>query len=560
MGTQFQNANKIKFMPLPYIGMFNLDVIYQTSDAELLYQVLYKLNEIAKSQNIIIDNFQKVIEWATEQIENFTKEQLEEWLNDGTLQQLVLSFIFKNEYRTSFFNRGETDTDDTQKLQNIINLALNSNGGRIIIDELLYISGNIEIQPTELQSIEITSIEPFNNYKNEAIVSWNNLINTFSSGLILSGNFTLFTCHTDSTTGIYKGLNIHDLVVFNNTYNEVTKLFSGTQTFLKFFKCSLHIENIVLYGIANGIITTGAIGETREYSDCCYINNIQFYKLAGIGVRLGEGDSNYIGNIYCEDTYPNFTYLIYLGNNHSFTIDNILYSCWNTLSNNYQTNENGYHVYITGSSQGTINNIYAEHVQNSGLIYIDNSSVVCGNVKTKFDISHLLTCVTSSKVIIGNLVMSALSTTPANLISSSGINSINIINKTITDNNGVLNTIAPLTDGIYNAILSLGYDISFIMNITSSGNILLQFPTRTNNINLLFDNQTISDNQINLGSINNFIIQNVVMTDYNNKTTNQYTLDLVTLNPLVFRIKNDNAVVTLPPTQTLTFLLKIKVI
>lgn len=78
-------------MPLPYIGMFDLDVIYQTSDAELLYQVLYKLNEIAKSQNIIIDNFQKVIEWATEQIEKFTKEQLEEWLNDGTLENMILA-------------------------------------------------------------------------------------------------------------------------------------------------------------------------------------------------------------------------------------------------------------------------------------------------------------------------------------------------------------------------------------------------------------------------------------------------------------------------------------
>lgn len=97
MSTQFQNANKIKFMPLPYIGMFDLDVIYQTSDAELLYQVLFKVNEIAKSQNIIIDNFQKVIEWATEQIEKFTKEQLEEWLDDGTLRKLINEILNKKE-------------------------------------------------------------------------------------------------------------------------------------------------------------------------------------------------------------------------------------------------------------------------------------------------------------------------------------------------------------------------------------------------------------------------------------------------------------------------------
>lgn len=111
MGTQFQNANKIKFMPLPYIGMFDLDVIYQTSDAELLYQVLYKLNEIAKSQNIIIDNFQKVIEWATEQIEKFTKEQLEEWLEDGTLENLLLrvgSIVRSYDTTRDMLNKSDT--------------------------------------------------------------------------------------------------------------------------------------------------------------------------------------------------------------------------------------------------------------------------------------------------------------------------------------------------------------------------------------------------------------------------------------------------------------------
>lgn len=94
MSTQFQNANKIKFMPLPYIGMFDLDVIYQTSDAELLYQVLYKLNEIAKSQNIIVDNFEKVVQWATEQIETFTRQQLQEWLSDGTMADIINEEVF----------------------------------------------------------------------------------------------------------------------------------------------------------------------------------------------------------------------------------------------------------------------------------------------------------------------------------------------------------------------------------------------------------------------------------------------------------------------------------
>lgn len=89
----FKVPNKINFMPLPNISMFDLDVIYQTSDAELLYQVLFKVNEVAKSQNIIIENFKKVLDWATCQIEKFTKEQLKEWLEDGTLENLILSSL-----------------------------------------------------------------------------------------------------------------------------------------------------------------------------------------------------------------------------------------------------------------------------------------------------------------------------------------------------------------------------------------------------------------------------------------------------------------------------------
>lgn len=89
--SDFQQNKKLNLLPLPYIGMYDLDLIYQTSDVELLYQILSKVNEIAQSQNIIIDNFEKILDWALNQIEKFTKEQLEEWLNNGTLENMILS-------------------------------------------------------------------------------------------------------------------------------------------------------------------------------------------------------------------------------------------------------------------------------------------------------------------------------------------------------------------------------------------------------------------------------------------------------------------------------------
>ena len=89
--SDFDPNKKIKLMPLPYIGMFDLDLIYQASDVELLYQILAKVNEIAQSQNIIIDNFENILDWAQNQIEQYTKEQLQQWLNDGTLENMIMS-------------------------------------------------------------------------------------------------------------------------------------------------------------------------------------------------------------------------------------------------------------------------------------------------------------------------------------------------------------------------------------------------------------------------------------------------------------------------------------
>lgn len=96
--SDFQTNKKLNLLPLPYIGMYDLDLIYQTSDVELLYQILSMANKIAESQNIIIDNFEKVLDWAQNQIEQYTKEQLQQWLDDGTLENLISNMLNISRY------------------------------------------------------------------------------------------------------------------------------------------------------------------------------------------------------------------------------------------------------------------------------------------------------------------------------------------------------------------------------------------------------------------------------------------------------------------------------
>ena len=86
---------KINKLPLPYIGMFDLDLIYQTTDVELLYQILYRVNEVVKSQNKIISDFNNILTWANTQIETYTKQQLQEWLDDGTFEDIIQELLNK---------------------------------------------------------------------------------------------------------------------------------------------------------------------------------------------------------------------------------------------------------------------------------------------------------------------------------------------------------------------------------------------------------------------------------------------------------------------------------
>lgn len=82
----------IKKIPMPFIGMFDLDVIYQTSDVEMLYQLLEKVNALITNVNQINAN---IISLVNEIINNA--------LQDGQIfldtnydeETKTLTFVFK---------------------------------------------------------------------------------------------------------------------------------------------------------------------------------------------------------------------------------------------------------------------------------------------------------------------------------------------------------------------------------------------------------------------------------------------------------------------------------
>ena len=85
------NSN-IKKIPMPFIGMFDLDVIYQTSDIEMLYQLLEKVNALINNVNQINAN---IISLVNEIINNALQDGQIFLDTDYDEETKTLTFVFK---------------------------------------------------------------------------------------------------------------------------------------------------------------------------------------------------------------------------------------------------------------------------------------------------------------------------------------------------------------------------------------------------------------------------------------------------------------------------------
>lgn len=219
--TTFNTIKNITKFDFPCISQFDLDLIYETNDIEFLCKVLEKLNEIIDSQNLIVEDFNKIVKFVNEKIEEYTKEVLEKWLYDGTLENLILELGNVVKY---------IDTVKIMKtLNNLVNgMTIKTKGFEEIGDghDSTYIITNIKYEDgVYISLLNNLYARPINFKKNELDIS-----SIFGSNV------------TDEINNILK--NVGSIYFRNLTYNSVNLTIPNTLHLIHGNKSIINIDNI----------------------------------------------------------------------------------------------------------------------------------------------------------------------------------------------------------------------------------------------------------------------------------------------------------------------------
>lgn len=152
--------------PITSFGFYCQHVLPLVYDESLSYyetlcKLQAKLNEVIKTQNDLQDAFQSLLDWVNTQLEQYAKDQLNEWLDDGTLESIINETIFnelnakvdknKEDIDTlkgvalsiEFFPKETTDISDSERIQRAIDYLHGLNGGTLNFPD-----GNYEIHTT----------------------------------------------------------------------------------------------------------------------------------------------------------------------------------------------------------------------------------------------------------------------------------------------------------------------------------------------------------------------------------------------------------------------------
>lgn len=361
--TTFNTIKNITKFDFPCISQFDLDLIYETNDIEFLCKVLEKLNEIIDSQNLIVEDFNKIVQFVNEKIEEYTKNQLNEWLEDGTIENMFLKL---GNVAKTFNTVIDMQKDTKLKVNMIVNtlgyydIDENSNGLWLITnkknDEYIQVKINNDLYANyiiENSIINVKSIGAHGDFIHDDIEIIQKAINNSNRNIVFfpQGRYLISKTIIIPFSGVHlKGTNTR---TFDGSIDNGSTIWGDVTTNLIMTNNSKHIGRVIIeflvFQTKLPLLTTIFNFENLDESifNCLTVLNgcVKIFDLKNSGIN----------NIYDSNLYDASNSVFSISNNGSLMISNC-----NIYKNEYVFN-------ITG------NNTFSTQISNT---WIENSKLV----------------------------------------------------------------------------------------------------------------------------------------------------------------------------------------
>ena len=303
-----------------------LPLVYDESLSyyEVLCKIKQKLNEVIETQNNLQDEFYQLKTWIDTQLETYTKEQLQEWLDDGTLENIISNLLlhsikfFENEKAIKWNDLHENDYfmlsyhKNIDDLKNTIYLVKNSKtlecdltNGSIYATPLSNLNNvitwgadnsgatefdmsNIVNYLSDYDTLEFSNgvylLKPININKDLNINGNNSIINFNNFITVDNVNICFRIGKEDNDKPLEKDTTIKDIKIKTNSIISYALWLSGY---------AQKLDNVKIYSY-NGLILGTAKQAENNFSSDHRVNNSLIHGYTskyGVGVHIFTNDN-----------------------------------------------------------------------------------------------------------------------------------------------------------------------------------------------------------------------------------------------------------------------------
>ena len=361
---------------------------------ELLCKVVEYINKVAHNQEIIDENNKELYNGYLElkdYVDNYfdnldvseeINNKLDAMAEDGYFDELVHNYIKTFNLYISNYPKQDGESDDSERLQRIIDDGIENGNANVIIDELIHVSKKTNIELiTGHEQLTISGY--YENNANDSMF-YNGLWHTPTTGILASGNIDVFEIinpdgyETNEPQGI-------KLPIINETYERpagMSDLFLSTINGIKYERASITVDGCYFYGLNNAIYNPYT---ANAYSDNVIIKNSVFHYFINSAITLSRADGGIIESCHLVP-FNNYKCGFYIRGSRSVSLNANIFANWGHFDNTNTwvkcqainptaLDDNGSYVIFGYDSDINSNAFHVEEHNGTAVIYAKGGNV-----------------------------------------------------------------------------------------------------------------------------------------------------------------------------------------